>query len=314
MSQNIYSFKRIHYLTLLVLILCSSQGFCQSSQVNLDTSNIVALQNSLLETFEGHNIFIRINQPGDVYHWDYVYFVHPIIPFVTKDGIIYVPFLSFVDLLGSQEERYEKYQVDLQHQDKIIVLRSTSDLYDIFDRSIGVISSPIGGDVIWLEDYQDALVPLEELLQVLDVPYTWDPFLNIFDIYTSNALTDTGLMNNYYLQGKSSSGYPTQAILPKSIKIMYSPQDNATQHLSFYVQLQEFPGIDIPETSLEARFGYNRNATGFIGIPLPSNRGNHEPPCPRESDHIFGCTFTPEEDTIPYLIGKIGIGVWELDN
>lgn len=283
-----------------VLFLSLSLAFSQED-ASFEDVNLSELQDKLLETLEGGNVFLRLNQIDEVSHIDYIYYLHPIIPFVDKEGTVFVPFIGFMELLGSDDLLFvPEYNATSVYRDKVLIVGRQRNSIEMLDRNGTPKSIPLEDKVIWLDAFEDVLVPLPFVMQLLEFDYIWDSQLRIFDIFAADAIVDPSLLNYYYLR-TYPSGH-TFSILPKSIELRFSESGGR------YIELvlREWGDVQIIDKALNVGLASNNFIVFSLSPPLPSP--SKESFCSRTSEHEFLCRITDGERTLlKFVIGNIRV-------
>ena len=190
---------------------------------------------------EGEPIFLRLNDL-------YFFFMSPTTPFISGEGVVYVPLRSMAYLLGGEElaidptdreARFYRHDILFLAKDNKVEARQVSArddainfYYDHFDMQ---------DKLIWLEDEEDILIPAATLMKALRINAKWDPGTMIFEIYDSRALRNTNLLSALYgtLPGYSPiGGVSTEALLPTSLSLERVNEQVADRsyHLNIYIQ------------------------------------------------------------------------------
>jgi hypothetical protein len=210
--------KTIYLLIILVLGFCFAQN-----ETGVEVVETFAPPN------QGKQVFVRI--ANNITNLDmYLLYTHPAPPYLTDDGVIMVSWDDIGLLLGASDRTRGEigeptWSIDAKNKTATmeragIVLKIKNDHAEVSGNATKEhkFDESLTDYLVWFENENALLAPLQIITSALEIGSNWDPVLNIYS--STDSLNLSGIFTNIYLPSAiaKGGGYNTKAIIPVKLE------------------------------------------------------------------------------------------------
>ncbi len=259
---NLNSLKARILLPSFVVAWCVF-GSVQSQSVERPTHHVAPEEvfSLLNASVEGEPIFLKLNDL-------YFLFMASTTPFISEEGVVYVPLRAMAYLLGGesiridavdQEASFYRHDMIFLVDDEQVEAREVSTLddainfyhyyFDAFDK------------FIWLEAEEDVLVPAATLMKALRIEANWDPGTRVFEIRAPGALRDPSFLSARYgtlPRYSPIGGESTEALLPTAITLERVNPQVADRSYRLSLDIHGLTGVSGGVNLIQIAGGYRK--------------------------------------------------------